>query len=174
MVAGDEIMNVSEDSQLSFSVANWYSGEGFIGTAKAEYTQARGKPISPPELFGVRADIEKRALHRSAMQPPLLMLYDYDDPEFLKLMHEDLADSYEGYKQWARFLGHEPTHEDVVHLLTDREQRKIWLKRRVVSLKDGEWKEQVVRPGTKVMIDGQEEDVIGMFVYYLGKFIYLP
>ena len=98
------------------------------------------------------------------MQSVLLMIFDHYDKDFLSKLHPDLQDNYDGYVQWANSLGHEPTMEDHIRLVTVDSEK--WLKKRKVTLTEDGWTEEVSRPGGK-LDDGTE--ISGVLVYYLGK-----
>jgi hypothetical protein len=94
------------------------------------------------------------------MQPTLLMLVDKFPDGFKDLIPAELWDSEEGYIEWVASLGHTPTRDDICKVMTDDEESKKWLKRRIVSMIDGVPTEEILGPE----VPGNK----GMFVYYNG------
>jgi hypothetical protein len=157
---------VKKNSPYSFITSDFDCGYGFIGTAKASFRNIRGKPVNRPGLAECEKKIsnEDEGYNRTCMQSVLLMIFNRDDPDFLSKLHPGLQDSYLGFQQWEKSLGHEPTMDDYIQLITVDSEK--WLKKRKVTLTEDGWTEEVIRPGGK---DAFGDEIIGVLVYYLGK-----
>jgi hypothetical protein len=140
------------------TVRNFDPQFGFLGT---EQTLVRMKKIQISVLHSIMECISRQKLSRSAMQILSLMLVDVLPEGISDFFHPGLRDCVEGYSQWLESLGKStPDPSDLINLLEDPNQRAMWLKRRVVTLKEDGWEEEVLPPTS---------GMIGMFVFYMGE-----